>query len=270
MVEGIDLGKRDMEKRIRAFAAALSGADVGLFFMPGHGLHRGREHRRCDDRPTQRCIERNRRQTAALRERFTHRPILLQAEAVSDRRQVLFQLRRDRRTPRADCQASGRSGRPPQVAAGAARSAPEPARGGDKDSRAGSPPIGRARLRQDQPRGRRRAGKERRTCSNGDFRISSRFARTDCHTPRGRHQGRRRRGQGHRRAQAGNRKDIRGAVARERHARAARAGHARRDAISGASTAIGTPARGWRSTASTATQSSTFRSISRNRRASMP
>lgn len=34
MVEGIDLGKRDMEKRIRAFAAALSGADVGLFFMP--------------------------------------------------------------------------------------------------------------------------------------------------------------------------------------------------------------------------------------------
>ena len=34
MVEGIDLGKRDMEKRIRAFAAALSGADVGLFFIP--------------------------------------------------------------------------------------------------------------------------------------------------------------------------------------------------------------------------------------------
>ena len=34
MVEGIDLDKRDMEKRIRAFAAALSGADVGLFFMP--------------------------------------------------------------------------------------------------------------------------------------------------------------------------------------------------------------------------------------------
>ena len=34
VVEGIDLGKRDMEKRIRAFAAALSGADVGLFIMP--------------------------------------------------------------------------------------------------------------------------------------------------------------------------------------------------------------------------------------------
>jgi uncharacterized caspase-like protein len=38
VVEGIDLGKRDMEKRIRAFAAALSGADVGLFYYAGHGL----------------------------------------------------------------------------------------------------------------------------------------------------------------------------------------------------------------------------------------
>ena len=38
MVEGIDLGKRDMEKRIRAFAEALSGADVGLFYYAGHGL----------------------------------------------------------------------------------------------------------------------------------------------------------------------------------------------------------------------------------------
>ena len=38
VVEGIDLGKRDMEKRIRAFAEALSGADVGLFYYAGHGL----------------------------------------------------------------------------------------------------------------------------------------------------------------------------------------------------------------------------------------
>ena len=38
MIEGIDLGKRDMERRIRAFAEALSGADVGLFYYAGHGL----------------------------------------------------------------------------------------------------------------------------------------------------------------------------------------------------------------------------------------
>jgi uncharacterized caspase-like protein len=38
VVEGIDLGKRDMEKRIRAFAEQLSGADVGLFYYAGHGL----------------------------------------------------------------------------------------------------------------------------------------------------------------------------------------------------------------------------------------
>jgi uncharacterized caspase-like protein len=38
VVEGTDLGKRDMEKRIRAFAAALGGADVGLFYYAGHGL----------------------------------------------------------------------------------------------------------------------------------------------------------------------------------------------------------------------------------------
>ena len=38
VVEGIDLGKRDMEKRIRTFAEALSGADVGLFYYAGHGL----------------------------------------------------------------------------------------------------------------------------------------------------------------------------------------------------------------------------------------
>ena len=38
VVEGIDLGKRDMEKHIRAFADALNGADVGLFYYAGHGL----------------------------------------------------------------------------------------------------------------------------------------------------------------------------------------------------------------------------------------
>ncbi len=38
VIEGIDLGKRDMERRIRAFAEALNGADVGLFYYAGHGL----------------------------------------------------------------------------------------------------------------------------------------------------------------------------------------------------------------------------------------
>jgi uncharacterized caspase-like protein len=38
VIEGIDLGKRDMEKRIRAFAEALSSADVALFYYAGHGL----------------------------------------------------------------------------------------------------------------------------------------------------------------------------------------------------------------------------------------
>jgi uncharacterized caspase-like protein len=38
VVEGIDLGKRDMEKNIRAFAEQLNGADVALFYYAGHGL----------------------------------------------------------------------------------------------------------------------------------------------------------------------------------------------------------------------------------------
>ena len=38
VVDGIDLRKRDMEKRIRAFADLLAGADVGLFYYAGHGL----------------------------------------------------------------------------------------------------------------------------------------------------------------------------------------------------------------------------------------
>jgi len=38
VIEGIDLPKRDMERRIRAFAEALNGAEVGLFYYAGHGL----------------------------------------------------------------------------------------------------------------------------------------------------------------------------------------------------------------------------------------
>lgn len=38
VIEGTDLAKRDMEKRIRAYAEALAGADVGLFYYAGHGL----------------------------------------------------------------------------------------------------------------------------------------------------------------------------------------------------------------------------------------
>jgi uncharacterized caspase-like protein len=38
VVEGFDLDKTQMERRIRIFAAALNGADVGLFFYAGHGL----------------------------------------------------------------------------------------------------------------------------------------------------------------------------------------------------------------------------------------
>ena len=38
VVDGTDLHKRDMMKRIRAFADKLEGADVGLFFYAGHGL----------------------------------------------------------------------------------------------------------------------------------------------------------------------------------------------------------------------------------------
>lgn len=38
VIDGTDLRKRDMMKRIRAFAEKLDGADVGLFFYAGHGL----------------------------------------------------------------------------------------------------------------------------------------------------------------------------------------------------------------------------------------
>jgi uncharacterized caspase-like protein len=38
VIDGTDLTKDQMEQRIRAFAAKLAGADVGLFFYAGHGL----------------------------------------------------------------------------------------------------------------------------------------------------------------------------------------------------------------------------------------
>ncbi len=38
VIEGFDLDKASLDRKIRDFAAALSGADVGLFFYAGHGL----------------------------------------------------------------------------------------------------------------------------------------------------------------------------------------------------------------------------------------
>ncbi len=38
VVEGHDLGKRDLERKVGEFADALAGADVGMFFYSGHGL----------------------------------------------------------------------------------------------------------------------------------------------------------------------------------------------------------------------------------------
>ena len=38
VVEGFDLGKTEMDRTVRDFAEALSGAHVGLFFYAGHGL----------------------------------------------------------------------------------------------------------------------------------------------------------------------------------------------------------------------------------------
>ena len=38
VVEGFDLGKTEMDRTVRDFAEALSGARVGLFFYAGHGL----------------------------------------------------------------------------------------------------------------------------------------------------------------------------------------------------------------------------------------
>jgi hypothetical protein len=39
VIEGFDLDKAGLDAKIRAFTAALNGADVGLFFYAGHGLH---------------------------------------------------------------------------------------------------------------------------------------------------------------------------------------------------------------------------------------
>jgi hypothetical protein len=38
VIKGLDLDKAGMDRAVRDFAAALSGADVGLFFYAGHGL----------------------------------------------------------------------------------------------------------------------------------------------------------------------------------------------------------------------------------------
>jgi hypothetical protein len=39
VIEGFDLDKAGLDAKIRAFTSALKGADVGLFFYAGHGLH---------------------------------------------------------------------------------------------------------------------------------------------------------------------------------------------------------------------------------------
>jgi hypothetical protein len=39
VIAGFDLDKAGLDAKIRAFTAALKGADVGLFFYAGHGLH---------------------------------------------------------------------------------------------------------------------------------------------------------------------------------------------------------------------------------------
>ena len=38
VIEGLDLDKVALDRKLRDFAAALAGADVGLFFYAGHGL----------------------------------------------------------------------------------------------------------------------------------------------------------------------------------------------------------------------------------------
>jgi len=41
VIEGIDLDKAGMDRKIRDFAEALSGADIGLLFYAGHGMQVG-------------------------------------------------------------------------------------------------------------------------------------------------------------------------------------------------------------------------------------
>jgi len=38
VIKGLDLDKAGLEREVRKFSAALSGADVGIFFYAGHGL----------------------------------------------------------------------------------------------------------------------------------------------------------------------------------------------------------------------------------------
>jgi uncharacterized caspase-like protein len=38
VIEGLDLGKAEFDRKLRDFAAALHGADLGVFFYAGHGL----------------------------------------------------------------------------------------------------------------------------------------------------------------------------------------------------------------------------------------
>src|SRR5262245_56109663 len=38
VIEGYDLDKASFDRKVRDFAAALTGAEVGLFFYAGHGL----------------------------------------------------------------------------------------------------------------------------------------------------------------------------------------------------------------------------------------
>ena len=38
VIEGYDLGKSAFDLKVRDFAAALKGAEVGVFFYAGHGL----------------------------------------------------------------------------------------------------------------------------------------------------------------------------------------------------------------------------------------
>src|SRR5262245_38828005 len=38
VINGLDLGKASFDRKIREFAAALAGAETGLFFYAGHGL----------------------------------------------------------------------------------------------------------------------------------------------------------------------------------------------------------------------------------------
>ena len=38
VIEGLDLDKAAFDRKIRDFATALKGAEVGLFFYSGHGM----------------------------------------------------------------------------------------------------------------------------------------------------------------------------------------------------------------------------------------